>query len=128
MDDLAKKWEQLCDGTQHIPICQYMSLFALKAVLLALFGNFMKDDKEVLEFERHYMQVSVLTCLFNMTVKLLLSLMDRLLSFKAFSYFIIHVFPTFMPPTLKKLVGYIAFGLSVIPFVKLFFAACNSAY
>ena len=44
-----------------MPLCQYMSMFALKAVLLALFGNQMKDDQEVLKFERRYSVVSVIS-------------------------------------------------------------------
>lgn len=51
---LAAKWDTLKGTTDHIPLCEYMSMFALKAVLLALFGNQMKDDKEVLKFERSY--------------------------------------------------------------------------
>ena len=50
---MATKWDSLVKE-EHVPLCQYMSMFALKAVLLALFGSFMKDDKEVLNFHREY--------------------------------------------------------------------------
>ena len=33
-----------------------------------------------------------------------------------------------MPPTLKKLVGHIAFGLSVHAVVTLFYGSCNFGY
>ena len=42
---------------QHIPLTQYMFMFALKTVLLALYGNAMKDDKEVEEFKKRYDKV-----------------------------------------------------------------------
>lgn len=53
-DTLATKWEGFEKEKSHVPLCQYMSTFALKTVLLALFGNQMKDDQEVLKFERQY--------------------------------------------------------------------------
>lgn len=52
-DELAKKWETMLNE-EHIPLTQFMSMFALKAVLAALFGEKMKNDKEVLEFKNVY--------------------------------------------------------------------------
>ncbi|KAJ8313733.1 hypothetical protein KUTeg_008294 [Tegillarca granosa] len=52
-NELEKKWSTLVKE-EHIPLSQYMSAFALKIVLRALFGQSFKDDKEVLEFRRNY--------------------------------------------------------------------------
>ena len=52
------KWNTLLNE-EHVPLCQYMSMFALKAVLLALFGKSMKDDKAVLDFHQKYDLVSI---------------------------------------------------------------------
>ncbi|XP_052251216.1 cytochrome P450 20A1-like [Dreissena polymorpha] len=52
-DGLVKKWTGLVKE-DHIPVSEYMSVFALKAVLLALYGKAMKDDKKVLEFKHIY--------------------------------------------------------------------------
>lgn len=56
-DELTKKWDTLVNE-QHIPLCQYMSMFALKSLLVALFGEHMKSDAEVLEFKKVYDIVS----------------------------------------------------------------------
>ena len=55
-DDIANSWNTMLNE-QHVPLSQYMSMLALKAVLQALFVNIMKDDKDVLEFKRKYDQV-----------------------------------------------------------------------
>ena len=53
---MVKKWDSLVKE-DHIPTTEYMSMFALKAVLLALYGKHMNDDKKVLEFKHIYDQV-----------------------------------------------------------------------
>jgi len=50
---MVTKWETLVKE-EHIPLCQYMSMYALKSVLIALYGEVMKDDKQVLDFKRTY--------------------------------------------------------------------------
>ena len=52
-DEMVTKWETLVKE-EHIPLCQYMSMYALKSVLIALYGEVMKDDKQVLDFKRTY--------------------------------------------------------------------------
>ena len=47
-----------------MPLCQYMYMFALKANLLALFGNTMKEDKAVLDFRQKYEIVSIILAWF----------------------------------------------------------------
>ncbi|XP_052805884.1 cytochrome P450 20A1-like [Mya arenaria] len=55
-DELVKKWDGLVKE-DHIPVTEYMTMFTLKAVLLSLYGKYMKDDKKVVEFKHIYDQV-----------------------------------------------------------------------
>ena len=50
---MAGKWSELLDEPK-IPLSQYTCMFSLKAVLLTLFGNIMKAEKEVLDFKKAY--------------------------------------------------------------------------
>ncbi|WAQ93639.1 CP20A-like protein [Mya arenaria] len=54
-DELVKKWDGLVKE-DHIPVTEYMTMFTLKAVLLSLYGKYMKDDKKVVEFKHIYDQ------------------------------------------------------------------------
>ncbi|KAL3872161.1 hypothetical protein ACJMK2_040108 [Sinanodonta woodiana] len=52
-DEIANKWLTLTNE-EHVPLGMYMSDFALKAVLITLFGKNIKDDKNISEFRRKY--------------------------------------------------------------------------
>ncbi|XP_076467327.1 cytochrome P450 20A1-like [Babylonia areolata] len=54
--DMAGKWGTVVKD-EHISLQQYMTAFAIKAVLQCVMGPYFKDDKEVLTFLRSFDQV-----------------------------------------------------------------------
>ena len=44
-NELSDRWSELINGPK-IPLTQYTSLYALKAIVHTLYGNIMKDDSK----------------------------------------------------------------------------------